>query len=45
MVNFKNIFMTAMLPLVVAADRRTYTVFGRQSLLTGDWTVVPSGQE
>jgi len=27
------------------AARRTYTVLGRQSLLSGDWTVVPSGQE
>ena len=27
------------------AAKRTYTILGRQSLLTGDWTVVPSGQE
>ena len=27
------------------AARRTYTIYGRQSLLSGDWTVVPSGQE
>ncbi|MBR4654398.1 MAG: leucine-rich repeat domain-containing protein [Kiritimatiellae bacterium] len=27
------------------AAKRTYTIYGRQSLLSGDWTVVPSGQE
>ena len=27
------------------AAKRTYTILGRQSLLTGDWTAVPSGQE
>ena len=27
------------------AAKRIYTILGRQSLLTGDWTVVPSGQE
>ena len=27
------------------AAKRTYTVFGRKSLLSGDWTPVPSGQE
>ena len=27
------------------AAKRTYTILGRQSLLTGDWEVVPSGQE
>ena len=27
------------------AARRTYTIYGRQSLLSGDWAVVPSGQE
>ena len=34
-------------PVLSAAEaaKRTYTVFGRQSLLSGDWTPVPSGQE
>ena len=34
-------------PVLSAAEaaKRTYTILGRQSLLTGDWTVVPSGQE
>ena len=27
------------------AAKRTYTILGRQSLLTGDWEEVPSGQE
>ncbi len=27
------------------AAKRTYTIYGRQSLLSGDWTVVPAGQE
>ena len=27
------------------AAKRTYTIYGRLSLLSGDWTVVPSGQE
>jgi dethiobiotin synthetase len=35
---------TPVLPAAEAA-KRTYTILGRQSLLTGDWTVVPSGQE
>ena len=35
---------TPVLPAVEVA-KRTYTILGRQSLLTGDWTVVPSGQE
>ena len=32
------------LPATEAA-KRTYTILGRQSLLAGDWEVVPSGQE
>ena len=34
-------------PVLSAAEaaKRTYTILGRQSLLSGDWTVVPSGQE
>ena len=34
-------------PVLSAAEaaKRTYTVFGRKSLLSGDWTPVPSGQE
>lgn len=34
-------------PVLSAAEaaKRTYTILGRQSLLTGDWAVVPSGQE
>ena len=35
---------TPVLPAAEAA-KRTYTILGRQSLFTGDWTVVPSGQE
>ena len=35
---------TPVLPAAEAA-KRTYTILGRQSLLSGDWTVVPSGQE
>ena len=35
---------TPVLPAAEAA-KRIYTILGRQSLLTGDWTVVPSGQE
>ena len=27
------------------AAKRTYTILGRKSLLSGDWTPVPSGQE
>ena len=34
-------------PVLSAAEaaKRTYTVFGRKSLLSGDWTPVTSGQE
>ena len=34
-------------PVLSAAEaaKRIYTILGRQSLLTGDWAVVPSGQE
>ena len=34
-------------PVLSAAEaaKRNYTILGRQSLLSGDWTVVPSGQE
>ena len=35
---------TPVLPAAEAA-KRTYTILGRQSLLSGDWAVVPSGQE
>ena len=35
---------TPVLPAAEAA-KRTYTILGRQSFLTGDWEVVPSGQE
>ena len=35
---------TPVLPAAEAA-KRIYTVFGRQSLLTGDWEEAPSGQE
>ena len=35
---------TPMLSATEAA-KRTYTILGRQSLLTGDWTFVQSGQE
>ena len=27
------------------AAKRVYTILGRTSLLSGDWTPVPSGQE
>ena len=27
------------------AAKRTYTIYGRQVLYSGDWTPVPSGQE
>ena len=35
------------MPVLPAAEasKRTYTIFGRQSLFTGDWTPVQSGQE
>ena len=34
-------------PVLPAAEtaKRTYTILGRKSLLSGDWTPVPSGQE
>ena len=34
-------------PVLSAAEaaRRTYTIYGRQTLLSGDWTVIPSGLE
>ena len=34
-------------PVLSAAEaaRRTYTIYGRQTLLSGEWTVIPSGQE
>ncbi len=34
-------------PTLSAAEaaKRTYTIYGRQSLISGDWTAVPSGQE
>ena len=34
-------------PVLSATEsaKRSYTILGRQSLLTGDWEVVPSGQE
>lgn len=34
-------------PSLSAAEvaKRTYTIYGRQSLLSGDWSVVPQGQE
>ena len=34
-------------PLLPAAEaaKRTYTIYGRQSLLSGDWSAVPQGQE
>ena len=34
-------------PVLSAAEaaRRTYTIYGRQNLLSGEWTVIPSGQE
>ena len=34
-------------PVLRAAEaaKRTYTILGRKSLLSGDWTAVPSGQE
>lgn len=35
---------TPVLPAAEAA-KRTYTILGRKSLLSGDWTAVPSGQE
>ena len=35
---------TPVLPAAEAA-KRTYTILGRKSLLSGDWTPVPSGQE
>ena len=35
---------TPVLPVAEAA-KRTYTILGRQSLLTGGWTVVAPGQE
>lgn len=41
----KNIFTAALLMAATEVAKRTYTILGRQSLLSGDWTVVPSGQE
>ena len=34
-------------PVLPAAEaaKRVYTIYGRTSLLSGDWTLVPSGQE
>lgn len=34
-------------PVLSAAEaaRRTYTIYGRQTLLSGDWAVIPAGQE
>lgn len=34
-------------PVLSAAEaaKRTYTIFGRKSLLSGDWTVISSGQK